>query len=217
LPLRLFDLCIVPEHDRVHRANVIRTRGVLNIIEPSKDQSPAEGLILIGGPAANSGWHNDAMIDQILSVAKGQPRVHWTLTTSRRTPPEFVALLSAERPKNITIVPCDQTGPTWVPQELSRAAQVWVSEDSVSMVYEAVTSGAAVGLLAVPTKQGGRVASGMDELRERAWVTRFRDWDRRNPLPSPSEQLNEARRCAELICIRFCLPVDESRHTRLAG
>jgi mitochondrial fission protein ELM1 len=204
LPLRLFDLCIVPQHDSASGANVIGTRGVLNVIEPSMAKQPGQGLLLIGGPAANSGWDNEAMIEQVLAVAKGQSSSKWTLTTSRRTPQEFVPLLSEACPANLTIVPCEQTGPAWVPQELARAAQVWVSEDSVSMVYEALTSGAAVGLLSVPSKRSGRVARGMNQLQQGGWVTSFRDWDRATPLPSPPARLHEARRCAELICERYC-------------
>lgn len=214
LPLKMFDLCIVPEHDGVEGTDVICTRGVLNAVEPSVTQQQSRGLMLIGGPSANSGWDNDTMIEQVLVAAKGQARLNWILTTSRRTPADFVTLLSEVRPKNLTIVPCEDTEPGWVPQELSQASQVWVSEDSVSMVYEALTSGAAVGLLTVPGKQSGRVARGMNELQRGGWVTRFRDWDRRSPLPSPPEQLYESQRCAAWICERFHLPCRESR---LAG
>jgi mitochondrial fission protein ELM1 len=218
LPLRLFDLCIVPEHDGISgRADLIRTRGVLNVIEPSTARQSSRGLMLIGGPSANCSWDDDAMIDQVLAVARGQPALHWTLTTSRRTPADFVTLLSAERPRNLSIVPCDQTGPGWVPQELSRSAQVWVSEDSVSMVYEALTSGAAVGLFSVLGSQRGRVAEGMRELQQTGWVTHFREWDRRSPLPSPPGKLHEALRCAELICDRYQLPHCGNQTSRLAG
>jgi mitochondrial fission protein ELM1 len=218
VPLRLFDLCVVPEHDGVDGLNVLRTRGVLNTIEPSVAKQSAQGLMLIGGPSANSGWDNDAMIEQVLSAAKGQAGWQWTLTTSRRTPDDFVDLLSEVRPKNLTIVPCEQTEPGWVARELSRASQVWVSEDSVSMVYEALTSTAAVGLFAVPNNtQAGRVARGMNELQRDGWVTRFRDWDRRSPLPLPPGQLNESQRCAELICARFLLTAGEHPDSRLAG
>jgi mitochondrial fission protein ELM1 len=218
LPLRLFDLCIVPEHDAVaSRSNILFTRGVLNVIEPSSDKHSSRGLILIGGPSASYGWDNDAMIEQVLAAAKGQPALHWTLATSRRTPAGFVTLLSAERPKNLSIVPCDQTRPGWVPQELGRSSQVWVSEDSVSMVYEALTSGAAVGLFAVPGNRSGRVARGMGGLQETRWVTRFRDWDCHTPLPFPPVQLHEAQRCAELICERYQLPHREQHDFRLAG
>lgn len=218
LPTRLFDLCIVPEHDAVRsRNNVIHTRGVLNAIVPTMSHQHERGLMLIGGPSANSGWNHDAMITQIMLTAVQQASVQWTLTTSRRTPPDFTQLLSAECPENVTIVPHEQTGPGWVGHELGRAAQVWVSEESVSMVYEALTSGAAVGLFAVPGKRPGRVARGMTELVRSGWVTRFDDWDRQSPLPSPPGQLHEARRCANLICARYQLAHTTARESRLAG
>lgn len=218
LPARLFDLCIVPEHDSVRLGkNVIHTRGVLNAIAPCASHQRERGLILIGGPSANSGWNHDAIISQIIVSALQQASVEWTLTTSRRTPPDFTQLLSAECPENLTIVPHEQTGPGWVGHALARAAQVWVSEESVSMVYEALTSGAAVGLFAVPDNRAGRVARGMAELVRTGWVTRFDDWDRQGPLPSPPEQLHEARRCAELICARYQLPRFKASESRLAG
>lgn len=206
LPLRLFDLCIVPEHDAVTAANnLLSTRGVLNVVDPSSSQQSSRGLMLIGGPSSTYGWDKATMIDQIVAAAAGQPSVGWTLTTSRRTPEEFVDLLSERRLPNLTVVPCNQTGPGWVPQELARSAQVWVSEDSVSMVYEALTSGAAVGLLSVPIRRSGRVSRGVHALVLEGWVTRFADWNNQEPLPKPPSKLHEAERCASLICERYLL------------
>ena len=206
LPLRLFDLCIIPEHDAVTAAgNLLSTRGVLNVIEPSNSQEVTRGLMLIGGPSSTYGWDSAAMIDQIIAAAVGQPSIDWTLTTSRRTPADFLEHLSASKPPNLTIVPCEQTGPGWVPQELARSAQVWVSEDSVSMVYEALTSGAAVGLLSVPSERSGRVARGVHALVRDGWVTRFADWQSTEPLAKPPGKLHEAARCAALICERYLL------------
>ncbi len=86
------------------------------------------------------------MAAQIGALLARKPDVHWTLTTSRRTPVDFLAQLDVDRPQ-LTVVPCAQTGPDWLPEQLARAAQVWVTQDSVSMIYEALTAGAAVGLL----------------------------------------------------------------------
>lgn len=206
LPLRLFDLCVVPEHDALAAMkNLIETRGVLNIVEPCETHEVSRGLILIGGPSSSCGWDTSAMIEQILAVANAQPAVQWRLTTSRRTPAEFVAALEQCRIGNLTVITYEKTRPGWVPRELGRAAQVWVSADSVSMVYEALTSGAAVGLFDVPTKEMGRVARGMQQLCQEGWVTRFADWNVQSPLPSAPAKLHEARRCAELICDRYQL------------
>jgi mitochondrial fission protein ELM1 len=56
----------------------------------------------------------------------------------------------AESDGALTIVPFAATSPDWLPTQLARADQAWVTADSVSMVYEALTAGAAVGVLDVP-------------------------------------------------------------------
>ncbi len=207
LPYWLFDLSIVPRHDGpAEAANVVLTRGVLNLVAPSQKQEPGQGLILIGGPSSAYGWSNPSILEQIDAVVSSQLMVKWNLTTSRRTPTEFLKLLKAQQRPNLTVVPQKETGPNWVPNQLASASQVWVSEDSVSMVYEALTSGARVGLLEVPRIRSGRVARGVQELKDMGWITRFADWNRGGPLPSPKHQLHESARCAGLIVERFRLP-----------
>jgi len=104
---------------------------------------------------------------------------------------------------NLQITPHKKTTSQWLPEQLKRAAQVWVSEESVSMVYEGLTSGAAVGVLEVPSRHKGRVAVGIDSLVQEGWVTRFADWQPGCQLALPPAQLDEARRCAEIVCRRF--------------
>lgn len=207
LPLRLFDLCVVPEHDAVHAVeNLIVTRGVLNVVEPSRTQQPTRGLILIGGPSSSYGWNSERMCEQVVAAVAGQTQVHWTLTTSRRTPADFLGLMYGSGLSNLSIVPCEQTGPGWIPNELARSAQVWVTEDSVSMVYESLTSGAAVGLLEVPCNRPGRVTAGVKELVNHGWVTPFASWQSGTALPHPPSTLHEAARCAAVVCERYQLP-----------
>lgn len=73
------------------------------------------------------------------------------------------------------------------------------------MVYEALTAGAAVGLLAVPLKSGhsgdasNRVSKGLASLIADGWVTPFNAWRERGTLAEPPEPLHEADRCANYI------------------
>jgi hypothetical protein len=205
LPARLFDLCLVPEHDHVMASDrVVVTRGVLNVIRPSDDHEQRAGLLLIGGPSAAHDWSDDRMLVQITAIAASNPDVRWRLTNSRRTPSSFLKGLRALNISNLQITSHQQTSPTWVPQQLAKASQVWVSEDSVSMVYEALTSGAAVGVLEVPSQRRGRVADGVKSLLQQGWVTEFSSWHPGDRLTPPLHQLDEARRCAEIVCQR-CL------------
>ncbi|MDG4552673.1 MAG: mitochondrial fission ELM1 family protein [Candidatus Competibacter sp.] len=204
LPLALFDLCLIPEHDTPPlRANVFVTRGALNRIQPSSHLDPRQGLLLIGGPSAHFGWDDAGLRAQIAAVLAVDPAVHWTLTTSRRTPASFLAAGHDPADARLTVVPVAATGPDWLPAQLARAGQVWVSADSVSMVYEALTAGAAVGVLEVPRKRSSRISRGLDKLAGEGWITPFADWQRHPCLKRPTQTFNEAERCARWIAARW--------------
>lgn len=204
LPLGLFDLCLIPEHDAPpSRPNVLATRGALNRIQPSSTLKSDRGLLLIGGPSDHFDWDSAALRQPITAIVAADPMIHWTLTTSRRTPPGFLESLSGLTDARLTKVPVAATGPDWLPAQLARVGQAWVTADSVSMVYEALTAGAAVGILDVPRKRASRVSRGLDRLAAAGWVTAFADWQQRRRLPRPPGVLNEAERHARRIIERW--------------
>lgn len=204
LPLGWFDLCLIPEHDLPPaRANVLATRGALNHIQPSSTLEPNQGLLLIGGPSAHFGWDDTALQRQIAAVRAATPGIRWTLTTSRRTPATFPIDLAPASNDALIIVPVSATDPDWLPAQLARAGQVWVTADSVSMVYEALTAGAAVGVLDVPPKQPSRISRGLERLADQGWVTFFEDWRQTLQLSRPPGSFNEAERCARWIAERW--------------
>jgi mitochondrial fission protein ELM1 len=96
-----------------------------------------------------------------------------------------------------------ETGPDWLPAQLACAGQVWVTADSVSMVYEALTAGAAVGVLEVPRKHANRVSQGLEQLAAEDWVTLFTHWSPGQTLHRPAQTFNEAERCARWIIERW--------------
>jgi mitochondrial fission protein ELM1 len=215
LPLSLFDLCLIPEHDAPPtRRNVLATRGALNRIQPSTTLEASRGLLLIGGPSAHFAWDSESLQRQIAAIVTAHPAIHWTLTTSRRTPTEFLEHKTLQKTPSplvregwdegcerlhLNIVPVTETGPDWLPVQLASAGQVWVTADSVSMVYEALTAGAAVGVLEVPHQHASRVSRGLEQLAAEGWVTLFADWSPNRPLHRPPEIFNEAERCARWI------------------
>ena len=204
LPLSLFDLCLIPQHDAPpSRSNVLVTRGALNRIQPSAVLDPRQGLLLIGGPSAHFGWDDAALRQHLAVIVAADPAMRWTLTTSRRTPPGFLEGLSPMADARLTVVPVAATGPDWLPAQLARAGQAWVTADSVSMIYEALTAGAAVGVLDVPRKRASRISRGLDRLVADGWVTSFADWQQRPPLHRPPGVFNEAERCARWIIERW--------------
>lgn len=198
LPLLCFDLCIAPCHDfpkKPTRKNLILTRGAINRVHASI--SPKTGkLILIGGPSKTHGWDTVAILDMLAKVTEGGG---WQLTDSRRTPMGFLEQ-ARMRLKGLEIFSCQQTPPDWLPSKLREADEVWVSEDSVSMIYEALSSGARVGLLPVPRlNPKSRVLRGIDELIQSGFLTPFSAWLKTGCLSPAPEALNEAERSAEIL------------------
>lgn len=204
LPKKLFDLCLIPEHDRPgNGGNVIVTRGALNRVRPCADKDAFSGLILLGGPSPHFAFDQQKIIAQIQAVLKDDPVVVWTATTSRRTPSELAASLRALGSANLNVVPVEETTPGWLAGRLGRTERVWVTEDSASMMYEALSGGAAVGLLTLEGKRPGRISRGVEQLEKTGQVTRFDKWLKGSALKPSDAPLNEAVRCARLILDRF--------------
>lgn len=195
LPLSWFDLCLVPEHDGpLQAANVQFTLGVLNSIKPGPGHDADTGLIVLGGPSPHYRWDNDEILTQLTRLVSQRPLKKWTLTTSRRTPESILRTL-LERTE-FRCVPYAATDSDWLPARLSEAGEVWVSEDSVSMIYEALTAGAQLGLLKVQRGRDNRITSAVDALVQRGWAGIPGQWQ---PAAGPDQPLHEAARCADWI------------------
>jgi mitochondrial fission protein ELM1 len=200
LPLAWFDRVILPHHDAPKPgAGLLQTDGPLNRMRrlPAEAARPLN-LMLIGGPSPHFVWDTAALIRQIVALATHEPERRWTLSTSRRTPADFLPSLRASQPANLTLLAHDQTGPDWLPAQLVQAQAVWVTPDSVSMVYEALTAGAGVGLFSLPDRPT-RVARSMLDLVEQERVTLFDRWHESPRLPEPVAEFNEADRVATLV------------------
>ena len=198
LPLSWFDLCIAPAHDFPggnKTPNLILTRGAINRVIAGTG-TRTDKLILIGGPSKAHGWDGDSIVQQL---ALATDRGGWELSDSRRTPDGFLDKVREKLP-GVTVIPHQETPADWVPEKLRQAKEVWVTEDSVSMIYEALTSGARVGLLPVPyLKSDSRVRRGIEDLVADGFVTPFSEWTRNHRLGIAPEPLCEADRCAELV------------------
>lgn len=206
LPTSMFDLCLVPVHDlnrSSHAANVIPTVGALNLVPPPGIGGRTTRLILIGGPSAGHGWDQAALLEVIGEITGRGGDSPWHITDSRRTPDDFLSAAARICP-NAELHPHRKAGTGWLPSLLSDAAEVWVTEDSISMIYEALSSGARVGLLPVPRKKSaGRVARGVDRLADEGYVTRFTRWQTTGTLLPPPRILREADRCAKEVLERL--------------
>lgn len=190
LPIGWFDWCIAPEHDFQNAPNnphVILSKGALNRVVPTKGER-SQKWILIGGPSKIHGFDGDRLISQIRDIARDG---NWQVADSRRTPSDFLKQLQKEIP-SLTVVPHQETGQGWLAEKLASAVEVWVSEDSVSMVYEALTGGAKVGILEMPRiKSDVRVIRGLEKLKADGYLIGYGE--------KSVERLAEADRCAEMI------------------
>lgn len=203
-----FDLSVIPRHDGVSASeSVIVTEGALNTVTPATNASPSEGLVLIGGPSRHHHWENQSLLAQLHTLLAREKDMRWTATSSRRTPESTDKLLqecAEQHSERFQYVPASETPQGWVAEQLQRCGVCWVSEDSVSMVYESLTAGARVGLIDVPRKgRPGRVVRGVISLIERGWVTPFDTWVSGTPLPEDREPLAEADRVANAILKRW--------------
>ena len=198
LPRRWFDLCMVPRHDGVAEdAHTRVTEGALNRIRPAAARDSSLGLILIGGASKHFDWDSDAIHLQIKSILARTPDTQWTLTTSRRTPADFLEALPPF--PNLSVTPHTATSPEWLPAQLTRCGTAWVTPDSASMVYEALTAGAEIGVFDLPVNPKSRVGWAISELADAQRITRFVSWCAHGTLHPNPQPLAEADRCARWI------------------
>ena len=195
LPKHWFDLCVVPSHDGLSPGpGLFVTTGAVSDQPYSARHDEGLGLILLGGPSRHFGWHTEKIAEQVDRIATDHPDIRWTVANSRRSPAETLPAIASLGHPHLVTVDHAATEPSWLSTQLMASASVWVSEDSVSMIYEALTSGARTGLLQVPRTSDSRITQGVDQLAEDGWVTTFAQWNRGSPLKPAPEPLNEASR-----------------------
>lgn len=201
LPLRWFDLCIIPEHDEVAPGKrVMLSRGPLNNVKPAGKRNN-HGIIMVGGPSRHYRWDEEMVLRQIAAIIKSDPRP-WILADSPRTPETMRTALARQAGEDTDYLFWEKTPASWLRDRLGECHTAWVSEDSMSMIYEALTGGARTGLLNLAPRRNSRIVRGINSLVREGDVTRFHDW-RGGPLPLPRRTYDEASRCAGELINRF--------------
>ena len=207
LPTGLFDLCLIPAHDKVmfQRGNIIRTEGSLNRIQPAPPHDTRNGIVLIGGPSRHFSWSDECVLKQVLSVTQNN-QVEWTLATSDRTPESFVHTWRSQMPE-IPLFTSQECSSLWLPDRLAECGTCWVTCDSMSMIYEALTAGARVGLLELPATTPDRISRNIQRLCATGLTVTSSQWLAGRKLPKPVRPFSEANRCASIIIDRFLEPL----------
>ena len=200
LPISWFDFCLAPLHDDPPaRDNVITTMGALSPMQAGRDHDPARGLILVGGPSRHYRMDAEALLARVrLLLARARPQ-RWTLSSSPRTPAPLNRALAELETAGVEVARWDRCAPGWLAETLAHARDVWITEDSVSMIYEALTAGCRVGLLPLARKPASRLHRGIDRLLEQGFVHTLDDLNTNAELPAPPRTLDEANRCAALL------------------
>jgi mitochondrial fission protein ELM1 len=201
------DLCFVPRHDNVKSSrNIFETTGPPGkaLFEPKHDVK--KGLILIGGIDRKSHiWDSEKTLSQIKTIIQKEPDMTWTISSSRRTPDSMIPLLEDLEAGNrqVKFFTQDKTPEQWIEKAYSENKIVWITGDSVSMIYEALTAGCSVGILPVQwKKKRNKFQNSIDYLAETGRVIAYEMWLEGKQLESPA-MLDEASNCAMEILRRW--------------
>lgn len=192
LPIAWFDYAVIPEHDGIAANNcVIVTRGALNPIRNENRHQAGRILIALGGSSKRHQWNQEKVLLSVQQIVEHNPDSEIILTTSRRTPAGFIDILKQQSlTKRLQICPVEQTPQGWIFEEMQKAEAVWVTEDSVSMIYEALTAGCRVGVIAMDRLKQDRITNSVDRLLEEKLIANIFDI---NLLPE-GQVLQEADR-----------------------
>ena len=201
---RLFDLIFLPQHDRYWRkGNLVETRGV---VCPSVNHAKVEnsGLILLGGTNRHFQWRDADIAAQVAAITRASPDVDWQVCDSRRTPGTLRNALPSAA--NLRYQPWQSTAGDFLERALGAARYVWVTADSASMLYEALSAGAQVGVIALDAKRPGRDNKHMRGIRlllSQGHVFSTADGFRLQGRLMPPHFYPENRRCAEIVVERL--------------
>ena len=171
-PISWFDYAIIPAHDfadpQAVPSNVFVTQGALNPLVNEHRHEKNRHLILIGGASKRYDFSEDMLIEQIqplLAKISNQNELQTVLlTTSRRTPDTFLShSFFQKHTSNLQLFPVEKTPTGWLFEQLQLAECVWVTQDSVSMLFEALTAGCRVGVITMPKTKTDRITNSMDD------------------------------------------------------
>jgi len=209
LLLKKMDLCFIPQHDKIKLGtmeNVFLTVGPPVLSESEGSHAHQKGLLLIGGVDKKSHhWDLDLLRAQIYTVLERKAFMQWTISSSPRTPDATLLMLRkvAADNSNVTFFTSEETPQGWIEKIYAGCHTVWVTADSISMVYEALSFGCCVGLLPVKWKRkNSKFQRSIKFLIETKRVITYPMWLAGHPMVQGAV-LNEAQRCAEEILRRW--------------
>ncbi|MCP4341573.1 MAG: hypothetical protein GY799_22505 [Desulfobulbaceae bacterium] len=199
-----FDLCFVPEHDGLSEdRNIMLTAGAPNCSVNKRKHRDKCGLILLGGIDTKSHyWDSWQVVQMVEKVVKTDSQKRWTVSSSPRTPEDAIGMIKqlADKYTNIHFFDYKDTAAGWIEEQYDNNSLVWVTADSISMVYEAITAGCRVGIFPMRwVRENSKFKRNEDVLLKKRLVTPFASWEEGGITKVENIELNEAQRCADRI------------------
>ncbi len=206
--LHRFDLCFVPVHDASdYTDNIFYTVGPPALSQGSGEHDPACGLALIGGEDKRSHiWDCERLAADLEKLIVSNAHMRWTIAGSPRTPATTEDRLKniAAIHANVSFVPFHQTEPGWLEQQYRTSGSVWVTADSISMVYEALSAGCRVGVLPIAwKKKNNKYQRSLHYLLKEKLIVSLEQFVHGAALAENRAPLDEADRCAKEILRRW--------------
>ena len=166
IPLIFFDLCIIPKHDGIKNGpNIINIQSSLVKFNSNLKKKENTGLILIGGPSKHYFWDSKTVLEEIFKISKKFKFRKLLLSTSRRTPFDFVDQLNELNISDIKVYEYSKIKSDWLDKHINKVKNIWVTNDSYSMVTEAIASGADVDIIDLKVKKDSKLSKEMKVIK----------------------------------------------------
>ena len=151
LPADFFDLVILPNHDKpLKTKKKIIIEGALSRISPDQEGKNAQCIIILGGPSKHYHFDEHDVFSSIQKVYQNSDSSKIIITDSPRTPLRLTRKMMHQFED--IFISWDNFEEGAIQEEMKKSAEIWVTEDSISMIYDALSTGSSVGIIPASRK-----------------------------------------------------------------
>ena len=129
-------------------------------------------------------------------MLKRNPKIKFKIATSRRTQKIFIDYLNDNFKKNIPVYKYENVKKNWFMEEVKLSKYAWVTEDSISMIYELIASGSNVNPIRLEKKYDSKISIEILRLINTGLISAY---DGKRKKTNNLLFNNEAKRCANFI------------------
>jgi mitochondrial fission protein ELM1 len=133
----------------------------------NKKKKENMALFLIGGPSKHFHWDSKKVLEQIKNISQKFKFKKLLITTSRRTPIGFINEYKKSKIKNIKLYEHTKIKNDWLDKKIVKVKNIWVTNDSYSMLIEAIASGAYTDILELKIKKKSRLSSEINSIKKK--------------------------------------------------